>query len=74
MNVYDLLVRQVSALVSATADMIHAQDQSTGVLDLEADLYKLLEENCRDKAEMARALAQAQPKGGRRSPLIHGID
>jgi hypothetical protein len=74
MNVYDLLVGQVSALVSATADMIHAQDQSTSLLDLEANLYKRLEAHCRAKAEIARSVATAEPKGGGRSQLIRGID
>jgi hypothetical protein len=56
MDLQTLLVWQVSALVSATADAA-AQTSDSNALQIEADLYDLLALNCAAKAGMAKAFA-----------------
>jgi hypothetical protein len=56
-----LLVRQISALVAATADVV-AGYSSQPVFEAEHHLYKLLEVNCADKARMIEALGPLQAK------------
>lgn len=52
-----LIVLQVSALVSATADFIRQQDPDWPLMDIEAHVYEVLAVNCREKAELAKAFA-----------------
>ena len=54
LNVYDLLQRQVTALVSETADAIAQEGQN--VLEIEADLYCYLAKSCAEKDKLASAL------------------
>jgi hypothetical protein len=69
MNEIDLrvvLVRQVSALVSETANILCDSPEPSEVMRVEANLYRLLVVNCEEKARMAEEMgAQArrlQPK------------
>src|SRR5215469_6142323 len=48
----ELIVRQVAALVAATAEVM-AGDDMKKVLELEAFMYRALATNCADKAKMA---------------------
>ena len=50
----EIIVRQVSALVAALAELFH--DDPKQQLQLEAHLYRALALNCQDKARMAEAL------------------
>jgi hypothetical protein len=60
LNVEVLLIRAVSAIVSAYAEEI-ASASGGDLLEIEADFYRSLEVNCRQKAEMAKAFAAARP-------------
>ena len=55
-----LLVRQVSSLVWATAEMC-AEAGRGDVLAIEASLYRQLAGNCEQKAKMAEALRSERP-------------
>jgi hypothetical protein len=55
-----LLVRQISSLVWATAQMC-AEAGRGDVLAIEASLYRLLAGNCEQKAKMAEALRSERP-------------
>jgi hypothetical protein len=51
----DLIVRQVSAIVQETADVIAEQNTSKSSLEWEAIFFETLAVNCNTKAQMARA-------------------
>jgi hypothetical protein len=53
----EVLVRQVCALVSATAEVI-CEHKNDDVLETEAYLYALLAKNCADKHKLREALAR----------------
>jgi len=54
-----LLVFQVSAIVSATAEaLVQSGVTSDHVLTVEAGLYRILADNCDDKAKMMSAFAK----------------
>jgi hypothetical protein len=57
-NLGDLLVRQVSSLVSATADALCANDPTRDVLKDEGYFYRLLAENCTLKAQLAESFSR----------------
>jgi len=59
-DVHTLLCRSVSAMVGQYAEMI-SEETGVGVLAVEADLYRFLEVNCRDKAKLAEAFAAERP-------------
>ena len=54
LDIIELLVRQVSALVATTA---HVVELSSNTFDIEAWLYRNLEVNCRQKANLAEEAA-----------------
>jgi hypothetical protein len=55
----DLIVHQVSAMVSATAEVLAKDHRVSGnLLDIEARLYRILATNCEDKARMTEELAK----------------
>jgi hypothetical protein len=54
-NLFDLVVRQVSALVAATAETL-ANGGHPEVLRLEIEMYLTLAANCRAKAKSADEL------------------
>ncbi len=54
-NLLELLVRQVSALVDATPDVL---DEPEAVLDTQAWLYRNLAANCATKAKMNESFAK----------------
>jgi hypothetical protein len=59
-DIAELIVRQVSELVRATADVLAADgamEETLSVLQWEARLYRSLEVNCAAKREMAEAFA-----------------
>ncbi len=58
LDIFSLLVLQVSSLVSCTADAISRARSDDNVLDLEAELYRMLAVNCGDKAKMAEESLQ----------------
>jgi hypothetical protein len=62
LEIEDLLNRQVSSLVSATADAVAATGSSMSVLELEAHFYRSLAVNCENKARMMEGFAKRQPK------------
>jgi hypothetical protein len=55
-----IIVRQVSALVAALAEVIH--DDPKQQLELEAYLYRILTLNCGNKAKMAEELGRVQSR------------
>jgi hypothetical protein len=56
-----IMVRLVSAMVDAMADMLHEDDKSESVMEITGRLYEWLAVNCKEKAEMSRALRQSTP-------------
>jgi hypothetical protein len=54
LDIIELLVRQVSALVATTA---HVVELSSNTFAIEAWLYRNLEVNCRQKANLAEEAA-----------------
>ena len=55
LDIIELLVRQVSALVATTADVVEVN--SRDIFAIEAWLYRNLEVNCRQKANLAEEAA-----------------
>ena len=55
LDIIELLVRQVSALVATTADVVEVSSKDT--FAIEAWLYRNLEVNCRQKANLAEEAA-----------------
>jgi hypothetical protein len=74
-SVPDMLVRQVSALVQATADACHDPNDPKvdDVLTIEAQLYYVLAENCAAKQKLAegfaKGFAKTRPAKGRRAAV-----
>jgi hypothetical protein len=66
LSVVELLVRQVSALVSATADVVSTD--SDKAIKNEVWLYRNLAQNCQDKADMLEDLWKARPRDKAASP------
>jgi len=58
LDIIELLVRQVSALVATTADVVEVSSKDT--FAIEAWLYRNLEVNCRQKANRAEEEAAEQ--------------
>ena len=58
LDIIELLVRQVSALVATTADVVEVSSRDT--FAIEAWLYRNLEVNCRQKANRAEEEAAEQ--------------
>jgi hypothetical protein len=54
-----VLVRQVSALVRETANILCDSPEPSEVLLVEAHLYRLLAVNCEGKARMAEELGRS---------------
>jgi hypothetical protein len=54
-----VLVRQVSALVRETANILCDSPEPSEVLLVEAHLYRLLAVNCEEKARMAEELGRS---------------
>jgi hypothetical protein len=55
-DIIELVVRQVSELVVATAEVLHDNDDEQ--MELEESLYRALAENCRVKADMTKQLRE----------------
>jgi hypothetical protein len=60
LDIIELLVRQVSALVATTADVVEVSSKDT--FAIEAWLYRNVELNCRQKANMADEAAAEQKR------------
>ena len=58
-SIDEALVRNVTALVETTADLICADGED--VLDVQAKLFALLEKKCAEKKKMRKALAVTKP-------------
>ena len=61
-DVGELLVRQVTGMVQATANVIHRKDES--VLQVEARLYGMLADNFAHKKQLAEEFAAEEAKPG----------
>jgi hypothetical protein len=68
MSMQELLMRQVSALVSATADAVLPSAKGKNVLEIEADFYHVLAINCAEKQKLCAGFAKtATPQRKRAS-------
>ena len=65
----DLLVRQVSALVSETADAVCANGEN--VPSMEAQFYRALAIHCAEKQRIAAAVIASGVASGARRGLIY---
>ena len=63
LDIIELLVRQVSALVATTAHVVETSSKDT--LAIEARLYRNIELICRQKANMAEEAAAEQRFGSK---------
>src|SRR5262245_12507408 len=70
LDIGSFLVRQVSSMVSATADAVAAGGNGSIVLDIEAHYYHLLVKSCNIKAAMAESFL----KESKSSLILNGGD
>jgi hypothetical protein len=55
-----LLVWQLGGFVKGTVDWLHNAHPDLSVLDLEAEVYRLLARSCKDRADLAEAFAKGE--------------